>query len=181
MSDMSIKAVLGVIAFGAFAALGMYCDNVNEQNDAKAREIYKVSPEFVTVHNLRGASEFQTQSGGKYPTTTSYWTMADSDNWILLNGPRGTNLCGAVLYDFGRVNAPNEPMSLAEVTLLSAGFSGRSVELQVRVPRFKNRPDNLDRCVGFGYDAATGELTVGDKHVAYLEREQPRLAQAPKP
>lgn len=178
---MSVKAVLGVIAFGAFAALGTYCDHINEQNDANAREIYRVEPEFVTVHNLRGATEYQTQTTGKFRTTTSYWMMADADNWILLNGPRGTGLCSGVLYDFGRVNAPNEPMSLAEVSLLSAGFSGRSVELQVRVPRFKSRPANLDHCVGFGYDAATGELTVGDKHVAYLERTQPRLTQAPKP
>lgn len=163
-----------VALIALIVSLGLYSDaRFNERHDNLIQQ-FRTEPEFIKTRALELPAEFQHTTTGKLPTTTTYWVAAETQDWLLLNGVRGTQTCD-VLADFGQVNAPSEAMSLQSLFMIAAGFKGRPVELQVVVPRFKQRPSNLDRCVGFTYDQPTGQLKVGGKFVAYLHPAQPRL------
>ena len=163
-------STLGLTVWGSLA---------EKENDERHRQdlaMYKVEPEYIQTRGLLPPSEFQTVTTGKYSTATTYWVMVETENWVLFNGPRGTEMCSQVLGNFGYINAPSEVMSAARIRLVASGFKDQPVELQVLVPRFKTMPLNLERCPGFSYDSATGMLKVGNKHIAYLTETQPHLA-----
>ncbi|KVP39534.1 hypothetical protein [Burkholderia ubonensis] len=175
------EAILASVLAGCIVVLtiwGPVAEQQNEQRHLQDLAKYKVAPEFIKTSGLQPPSEFQTVTTGKYGTATTYWVMAETDDWVLFNGPRGTETCPQALGDFGYINARSEVMSAARARLLAVGFKDQPVELQVLVPRFKKLPENLERCPGFSYDGATGMLKVGNKHIAYLTETQPRLAAA---
>lgn len=176
MSYELIKGAIAGSAIVAFVALGVTSEQLNKTQEATLRQRHAVAPEFIQTRGLESPSEFLHVTSGKLPSTSSYWVMAETEDWLLLNGPRGTATCQGVLGTFGYVNAPEEAQSLASMRMLVAGYKGKPLELQVVVPRFKEKPANLDDCLGFQFDAESGRLKVGDKYLAYLHPQQPRLA-----
>lgn len=116
--------------------------------------------------------------GQVFPVTNvaTSWAHAETADWILLNGVRGTALCPDVLSDFGAANARFEAMSLEQIWLLASGYENGPLKLNVRIPRFAAAPEGLRNCTGFAYDKETGRLRVGRKYVAYLSSSQPQLS-----
>ncbi|KWA83800.1 hypothetical protein WL29_20770 [Burkholderia ubonensis] len=182
----ALAATALFVCISVLTIWGVAAEKQNEERHLQDLAIYKVEPEYIKTRGLQPPSEFQSVSTGPYSngkgfayggSVTTYWVMAETDDWVLFNGPRGTEICQPVLGNFGYINARSEVLSAAQVRLLAAGFKEKPVELQVLVPRFKSMPPNLERCSGFSYDVATGLLKVGDKRIAYLTESQPRLAQ----
>lgn len=167
-----LKIILLSVLIGVLTIWGTYADRKNDQ----ARVVRaKSAPERITTQGLLPPAEYQSVTSGKVASSTTYWVMVETDDWILLNGPKGTSTCDAVLGEFGYVNAPQDAMSLANVRLLAAGFKDKELHLDVFVPHFRFEPADLDRCIGFSYDLATGTLRVGNKRLAYLAPVQPAL------
>lgn len=178
MVSVPVRFLLALAAITAFAVWGTYAEDQNEKQRDQLNMQYKVAPEFIKTRDFQVPTEYQSVTSGKFATAYTYWVTAETEGWILLNGPRGTDLCPKVLGTFGYVNAHDEVMSAAGLSMLAAGFRNKPLELQVYVPRFKTAPAGLGECPGFSYDAATGMLMVGSKRIAYLAEAQPRLAQA---
>lgn len=147
-------------------------------------EAHRVAPEIIKTQGMlpaydqRVVSHYRMHGLHHMPLTnvSDFWVHAETDNWILLNGPRGTNTCPEVLGAFGAINAPQDAMTLAAVRMLASGFNGGPIELNVYVPRFKSAPAGLSKCTGIAYDQKTGQLRVGGKYIAYLASAQPQLA-----
>jgi hypothetical protein len=114
--------------------------------------------------------------GQSLAVVSNHWMYAESADWVLLNGPRGTVTCPALLGPFGAANAPAEAMSLSTVRMLADRAAGGPIALSVMVPRFTAAPAGLSQCSGFSFDAKTGRLRAGGKYVAYLTPAQPLLA-----
>jgi hypothetical protein len=157
---------------------GSISKDQNEKDHLQFMLQFKVAPEFIKTRDLQVPTDYQSVTGYKFPTVNNYWVTAQTADWALLNGPRGTALCESVLGNFGEVNANSEVMSTASLQLIASGFKDKTIELKVHIPRFRMEPFGLEKCIGFSYDAVNGTLMVGDKHVAYLDATQPRLAQA---
>jgi len=173
-----IQSVLLLLVTAICICWGSYTQDQNEKAHVQFVQQFKVAPEFVKTHGLQLPIEYQSVTGYKYPKVENYWVTAQTEDWALLNGPRGTALCQSVLGNFAEVNAHSEAMSTASLQLIASGFKDKTIELQVHIPRFRTAPFGLDKCVGFSFDESTGTLMVGDKHVAYLDAEQPRLTPA---
>ena len=149
---------------------------------------HRVAPELIKTQGMlpaydqRVVSHYRMHGLQHMPMTnvSDFWVHAETDDWILLNGPRGTNTCPEVLGAFGAINAPRDAMSLAAVRMLASGFSGGPVQLNVYVPRFKSAPAGISRCTGIAYDQKTGQIRVGSKYIAYLAPSQPQLANVPR-
>lgn len=127
---------------------------------------------------LGAHSEYIKTTGIKVSTSESAWVTAESSDWLLANGDQPSDFCPSALRNFTEANDLSAP-SLAEMRIIESGYRDKPMELHVVVPRFKVAPDGLQDCLGFGHDPATGMLTVGDKKVAYLLEQQPRLRAAP--
>lgn len=175
-----VVPLIAAIAIGAWIVVGKYCENANiESRNARLSQVRGASAEYIKTSELQPPAEYQVVGNGKYSTFQSYWALAETKDWLLLNSSPDAAVCRPVLRDFVEVTVTSGSLSLAEMQLLAAGFKGRELELQVMVPRFKSKPANLGLCPGFGYDEATGRLKVGDKFIAYLMRSQPRLTDSP--
>ena len=182
-SKLKIYAIVGLLSA---VTLGFSMAAQRKQDDmGKAiTAAYRVSPEIIHTQGLlppydqRVVASYRMHGLQNYPMTnvSDYWVHAETDNWILLNGPRGTGTCPDVLGAFGAANAPVDAMSLSAVRMLASGYNGGPVQLSVLVPRFKSPPAGLSRCAGIAYDQKTGQLRVGSKFIAYLAPAQPQLA-----
>lgn len=171
----SVKA-LGLIAvIVAVIAAGTSIDLENEQ---KYVAQHKRVAEFITTQGLQQPPEVPV-IGLKNPSYATYWAMVETDDWVLLNGPKGTALCPQVLGPFGFANAPYEAMSVGNLRILAIGYKNKPITLQVFVPRFSTKPAGLEACPGFEHDPATGTLKVGAKKIAYLAKQQPNLTGQP--
>jgi hypothetical protein len=173
-----VQSVLLLLVIAVAIIWGSISKDKNEKDHLQFIQQFKVAPEFIKTRDLQVPTDYQSVTGYKYPTVNNYWVTAQTAEWALLNGPRGTALCQSVLGNFAEVNANSEVMSSASLQLIASGFKDKTIELEVHIPRFKTEPFGIEKCVGFSYDAVTGTLMVGDKHVAYLDATQPRLAQA---
>jgi hypothetical protein len=147
---------------------------------------HQVDPEIIQTKCLMPANGDRTVRaryplGPRHLQLTSQRIVAsdgfyvESDDWILLNGPRGTSLRSAVLDNFDRANAWYDAMSLNEIWLRASGNNGAPLELKVVVPRFTTEPPGLSDCTGFAYDKESRRLRVGSKFIAYLWPAQPQL------
>ena len=174
MSRISSETVIFVLA--AMSAVAAMAGNAHYNKERRLAN--QVAPEFIQTQGLLPPAEYVESSGGKFPETRTYWVTAETDDWVFFNGPRGTEVCEAVLEDFGDVNARSETYSLAAMRILSSGFKDKPIEIRALVPRFKSAPAGLDRCPGFRYDPESHLLLVGAKKLAYLAPNQPRLGAA---
>lgn len=140
--------------------------------------------EIIHTRGLRPALDQQVIAAGRMfgvhdqslAVVSNHWMYAESDDWVLMNGPRGTATCPALLAQFGAANAPAEAMSLSTIRMLADRAAGGPIALSVVVPRFTAAPGSLSQCSGFSFDTKTGRLRAGGKYVAYLTPAQPLLA-----
>lgn len=173
-------AILSAITLGFSVAAQRKQDDMGRAIVAA----FRVAPEIIHTKGLlpaydqRVVANYRMHGLQHMPMTnvSDFWVHAETDDWILLNGARGTATCPDVLGAFGAVNAPGQAMSLSAVRMLASGFKGGPIELSVLVPRFKSAPAGLSRCTGIAYDQKTGQLRVGSKYLAYLAPAQPQLA-----
>ena len=186
-TPIKLYAGLGIVAMAALAAAFFLQGTVAAFNDtyfpAHRAVANRVVPEIIRTKGLRPAYDHQVAASARLhglqhiamTNVSDIWVHAETDDWILLNGPRGTGTCPDVLAAFGAVNAPVDAMSLSAVRMLASGYNGGPVQLSVLVPRFKSPPAGLSRCAGIAYDQKTGQLRVGSKFIAYLAPAQPQL------
>lgn len=170
-----------------FVAVPAQKDKID--TDSAVLAAHRVAPEIIETTGLLAAVDQRTVTTSRpygykgMPVThvSDFWVYVETEDWILLNGVRGTTTCHAVLRDFGTANARDESMSLASVRMLASGFNAGPIKLNVLVPRFASAPEGLDRCPGFAYDEKTRQLRVGGKYLAYLASAQPQLAKPTPP
>jgi len=195
MSPNSVSVCVGAAILSAtILVVSTFAQSDKIDADDARREALRtahlVAPEIIETKGLLPAVDQRTVTTSRpygyrgLPVTrvSDFWVHAETDDWILLNGDRGTATCPKVLGNFGEANARYDAMSLASVRLMAAGFEGGPIRLNVLVPRFASAPAGLEFCPGFAYDEKTRQLRVGGKYLAYLAAAQPQLAKvAPEP
>jgi hypothetical protein len=179
-------AVVGILS-AVTLAFSLAAQRKQDDMGRAFEAAHRVAPEIIQTKGLlpaydqRVVAHYRMFGHQNFPMTnvSDFWVHAETDDWILLNGPRGTSTCPDVLGAFGAINAPGQAMSLSEVRMLASGFKGGPIALNVFVPRFPTAPAGLNRCSGIAYDKQTGRLRVGGKFIAYLAPSQPQLAALP--
>lgn len=156
----------------------LWSDDVEAKRYATQIAPMTAPSEYIKTTGINVSNVLHEESGGRFSTIESSWVSAESGEWLLVNGDQPYNFCPSALRNFTKANDLSAP-SLAEMRIIESGYRDKPMELHVVVPRFKVAPDGLQDCLGFGHDPATGMLTVGDKKVAYLLEQQPRLRAAP--
>ncbi len=127
---------------------------------------------------LTGVETYTT--GGRYSSTTQqrgFWTLVEAKDWVLLHDWRGSNTCPHVLGAYESVNAARLRNSRNDhdIAVLAVSLEGRTVPMQVVVPRFTAAPKSLSECEGYSYDAEHGVLKLGTHTVAFMLDDQPGL------
>jgi hypothetical protein len=186
-TNFKIYAGVGILS-AVVLAFSVSAQHTHDDVETAFVAAHRVAPEIIQTKGLlpaydqRVVSNYRMFGHHAFPMTnvSDFWVHAETDDWILLNGARGTNTCPSVLGDFGAINAPGQAMSLSDVRLLASGFKGGPIQLNVMVPRFTSAPVGLSRCTGIAYDQKTGQLRVGSKYLAYLAPSQPQLANLPR-
>ena len=174
------------LTFGTLATLVMVVSHAAPAapREAAPAVTHPVAREVIHTRGLRPALDQQVLAAGRtfgvhgqsLAVASGRWVYAETDDWVLLNGPRGTATCPAILGQFGAAYAPAEAMSLSTVRLLADRAAGAAIALSVLVPRFTAAPADLGQCSGFTFDPKTGRLRAGGKYVAYITPAQPLLA-----
>ncbi|MFY2597521.1 hypothetical protein ACOTHJ_14845 [Achromobacter xylosoxidans] len=172
VDNLKIPAMLAIIA--ALVGLGLWSDEIDELQEQELLAKYRQVPEFIQTTGFTVSDLVHRTTSGKFATTSVHWVFAESSDWVFLNGREGTNTCFSVLYDVERVNEITSA-PLPQVLLWQAAFKEKPITIHALVPRFKQAPD-LSRCPGLRYNEAESILQVGDKKIAYLLADQPRLA-----
>lgn len=169
------------LAAGALALLSVAGVNAklsNEQHDAKMQanlDLLKVAPEPVSTTFPDGGPRRATfLAPGKVSIPLTYWTLLEGDNWMFLNGEWGAVTC-PMLKPFASVNSKESRLTVEQVEFLAFAHKKVAVDIWAHVPRFKQRPARLADCIGYGYDATKGLVTIGGKPVAFIAASQPGL------
>lgn len=146
---------------------------------ALVRAEFGVSPEIIKTTGLQLPVEYPGKPVSRFEAGEPYWKVAEADDWLLLNGPRGTEICPQVLADFGEANASVESMTPDAIRRIAFDFKGKTVSLRVFVPRFRTAPAHLQDCPELRYDAATRTVMRANKRLAYLSPSQPDAGYVP--
>lgn len=170
--------------FSLFMAISHASQSTQPVTTAAPAAAMPAGREVIHTHGLRPALDQQVIAanrtfgahGQSLANPSGHWMYAETDDWVLLNGPRGTVTCPTILGKFGAEHAAVEAMSLSTVRALADRAAGGPVALAVVVPRFTGAPAGLAQCTGFAFDVKTGRLRAGGKYVAYLTPVQPLLA-----
>lgn len=175
-----------IVLAGCIAVAVWAFKNVAVQDGEKARQLRmytnaKPALEVIEVDmsdaRIMGAAPSPYRRGS-YPKST--WTALEAGDWFLLNGNQSLSSCYFVLEPFARANGmllyywPLENISVG----ISA-WKGKTKKVSVRIPRFNGRPDGLEQCIGYSYDAKTKMLLVGSRKVAFIDEYQPDWADVP--
>lgn len=161
-----VALTLAILYFGPF-------------HPAVIRAQLHATPEVIRTTGLKLPAEYAGAPIGRYTPGDPYWKVAESNDWLLLNGPRGTEICHQVLDDFSEAYASEESMTPDAIRQIAFDYKDKTISLQVFVPRFKAAPVHLDECPALRYDAATGSLTRANKRIAFLSPSQPLVGSNP--
>jgi hypothetical protein len=177
MNGETLKCILIGGALSVFILVGALAESSNRAYDAKYVEHLRevaVASEPLSTRLSEGPAYREYLTSGKFPGRVRYWTMLETTNWVFLNPRFGGDTC-PVLNQFVRKDEGGSLPTEEQLALVAVAFRDKSVDLQGYVPRFTQRPKSLDRCLGYGFDAERGVLTLGGKPVALLANQQPGL------
>ena len=180
MTTEHLKYILAGGALSALVVVGLIATTNNRAYDAKyvahLRDVEAASePLSTTLAEGPAYREYLTYlTSGKFPNSVRYWTVLETKNWVFLNPRFGHETC-PVLGLFMRKDEGGSLPTEQQLALVAMAFRGKAVDVQGYVPRFTQRPKGLEDCLGYGYDAKQGVLTLGGKPVALLANKQPGL------
>lgn len=169
-----ILMLLGVVVMAALIVGPLVVDVYKDYEHQVAIQSLIVEPETIIVEGLIRPQDFPEEMNA-FRGQKKVAALTTSE-WVLLNGPSGSQACPVVLEDFGRANSPHDAISVAGIELLFSSYSGGNLPLLVRIPRYEEKPRGIENCVGFRYDRETTMIYIGTKKVAFLESQQSRRA-----